>query len=145
MVDIKLQPVQHETMDELFAVFTCYMRPVLEDVLGWNEAFQKEGFCSFLQHEWFYWMILDSQRVGLVCHKTTEASVHVHLLVVFSDRQRQGLATQVIRDLLENAHQQDLPLTLSCFKTNEGALQLYKKLGFVVTSQDEHFYKMSCS
>ncbi|CAG8999863.1 MAG: hypothetical protein CENE_01846 [Candidatus Celerinatantimonas neptuna] len=143
MVDIKLQPVQHETMDELFEVFKCYMRPVLEDVLGWDEAFQKDGFYSYLQHEWFYWMTLDDRRVGLVCHKMTEDSVHIHLLVVFSELQRQGLATQVMRYLRDNAHRRYLPLTLSCFKTNEQA-QLYQKQGSVVTSQDEHFYKMSC-
>jgi ribosomal protein S18 acetylase RimI-like enzyme len=38
------------------------------------------------------------------------------------------------------AHSHNLPLTLRCFKNNEPALSLYRKLEFSVASEDEHFY-----
>ena len=76
----------------------------------------------------------------LVCLRTNEENIHLHLLIIFSQTQRQGLGSLVMQKLRNDVHKQNLALTLSCFKQNKPALCLYRKLGFRVESEDENFY-----
>lgn len=41
------------------------------------------------------------------------------------------------------AHDHNKKVTLSSFKANEGAIKFYKSMGYIVTSEDEHFLDLS--
>lgn len=53
-----------------------------------------------------------------------------------------GSGTKVIGDLVAEAENKKLPLTLTVLHTNIGAFRLYKKLGFKVKSEDEIYILM---
>ena len=123
-----------------FEIFKTYMKLVIDEDFGWDEEFQKNGFESRLKLEWFSWVLVDGDKVGLVCNRLKQNSIHIHFLVIFTEAQRRGIASSVTRRLHDEAKKQQLSLTLSCFKNNEPALQLYKRLGFVISPENEHFY-----
>ncbi|MEZ8295491.1 GNAT family N-acetyltransferase [Vibrio splendidus] len=139
---IEFLKLKKDELSEAFEIFKAYMKPVIDGAFGWDEGFQKNGFESRLKLDWFSWILVDGEKVGLVCNRLKQNSIHIHLLVIFTEAQRRGLASSVTQKLNNEANERQLNLTLSCFKNNEVALQLYKRLGFVIISEDEHFYDL---
>jgi len=139
-MDVIFSKLGAEERTAAFSAFKKYMKPVVDRAFGWDEEFQRSGFHSHLKAEWFYWIYIRDEKVGILCKRQKENSIHIHLLIIFTEAQRKGIATAVTQALISNAGEQKVALTLSCFKNNKPALNLYKKLGFSIKSQDEHFY-----
>ncbi|HBK3331618.1 TPA: GNAT family N-acetyltransferase, partial [Vibrio parahaemolyticus] len=55
--------------------------------------------------------------------------------------QGKGIGSQVLKDVIEIAAQKSLPIKL-CYLQGNRVGQLYKRLGFEVTGQDEQFVHM---
>lgn len=104
-----------------------------------GRKFSKNGFETRLKPEWFSWILSNKEKVGLLCNRLKEDSLHIYLLIIFTPAQKQGLATLVTNRLKTEAHNKQLSLTLSCFKNNKPALSLYRKLGYIVSSEDDFF------
>ena len=141
-MDLYFKQITEAEVALTFDLFKQHMKPVIEEAFGWDDSYQENGFKDRLKTCWFYWVYAKQTLVGLVCYKTTSESVHIHLLIVFDEMQRQGFGRQISRQLQSSAHQQGLPLTLSCFKNNQPAFSLYKMLGFTISSEDQYFYSM---
>ena len=93
--------------------------------------------------KWFSWILYNGEKVGYVCCRLKSSSVHIHLLIIYIDKQRKGFASTVLKKLKQQANSQQLDLTLSCFKKNESAVCMYKSLEFTIDSEDELFYNFS--
>ena len=141
-MDLHFKQITQAELTVAFDLFKEHMKPVIEKAFGWDDSYQEDSFKNRLKPRWFHWVYSEQSPVGLVCYKTTSESVHIHLLIVFDDMQRQGIGQKISRALQSTAHQQGLPLTLSCFKNNQPAYSLYKMLGFTVNAEDQHFYSM---
>ncbi len=123
-----------------FDDFKLYMKPIVDSAIGWDEDFQRTSFESRLKPEWFSWILYNDEKVGYVCSRLKSSSVHIHLLIIYMDKQRKGFASTVLKKLKQQANSQQLDLTLSCFKKNESAACMYKSLEFAIDSEDELFY-----
>ncbi|OUS38685.1 GNAT family N-acetyltransferase ['Osedax' symbiont bacterium Rs2_46_30_T18] len=141
-MDLHFKQIKQTELAVTFDLFKRHMKPIIEEAFGWDDSYQENGFKKRLKLSWFHWVYSEQSPVGLVCYKTTTESVHIHLLIVFDEMQRQGFGKNISRALLAIAHQQGLPLTLSCFKNNRPAYNLYNMLGFTVNAEDQHFYSM---
>ncbi|MFM2483541.1 GNAT family N-acetyltransferase [Celerinatantimonas yamalensis] len=139
---IQLLQISNDEFEETFGIFKQYMYPIIDAAIGWDEVYQSNGFRSHLKPEWFSWITVKGQRVGLVCHRFREASLHIHLLIIFSHAQRKGLASEVLNALEVEASNCDKLVTLSCFKNNNQAFELYNKNGYVIHAEDEMFYDL---
>ena len=60
-----------------------------------------------------------------------------------ADFQRRGIGTKVVKDLLAEAKQQQVPVTLSVLKANP-ARRLYARLGMQVTAETADSCAMRC-
>ncbi len=131
---------------QLFELFKKYMQPVVEKAIGWDEKFQLNGFHNCLRLEWFFWVEVSGEIVGLVCFKELEKTIKIHLLIIFESHQGNGYGELVIYHLKNRAMKVNNSLKLSCFKNNEPALCLYRKLKFKIVSEDKHFiYFSTCN
>ena len=131
-MEIVFSKLSKEERETSFQLFKTYMKPVIDGAFGWDEEFQRNGFESHLHAEWFSWVLISKERMGIVFKRWKDSSLHIHLLVTFTSAQRTGIATSVMLKLKAEAAEQNKDLTLSCFKNNDPALRLYKSLGFVV-------------
>ncbi|EHR6781879.1 GNAT family N-acetyltransferase [Vibrio parahaemolyticus] len=93
-----------------------------------DEDFQFDGFVENLKRDWFRCLIVRNEKAGLVCFRTIESRIHIHLLIVFHPFQRQGLARQFFH-LIESKHKSKC-LSLSSLKNNKIAIYMYTKYVF---------------
>ena len=63
------------------------------------------------------------------------------MLLIDPAWQRQGYGSEIMRHIMTQAEQQNLPIRLSVLKANP-ALDFYQALGFVVEDEDEVRYKL---
>ncbi|MFT5706085.1 MAG: ribosomal protein S18 acetylase RimI-like enzyme [Oceanospirillaceae bacterium] len=130
--------------DTAFRLFKTYMQPIIDKEIGWDESLQRSGFYDNYQTPWLYWVIIDSKKIGLVCLREKARNLHIHLIIVFEQFQRRGYGQYIITQLQNSLNPNLLGMTLSSFKSNVCALNLYKTMGFTVVAQDKYFYNLAC-
>ena len=139
-MEITLTKFKKHEQSSAYDDFKLYMKPIIDSAIGWDEDFQRTSFESRLKPEWFSWILYNGEKVGYVCSRLKSSSIHIHMLIIYWDKQRRGFASAVLEQLKQQANLQQLDLTLSCFKNNESAARMYKRLEFVIDSEDELFY-----
>jgi GNAT superfamily N-acetyltransferase len=90
-------------------------------------------------------LLNDSRSAGFLVVMQKTESVHLSLLLLRKEFQRIGIGSAVMRWLLLAAKAKQLPVTLSCFRSNRAALQFYAELGFSPVKQDDTFVELTSS
>lgn len=79
----------------------------------------------------------DGQRAGRLRVVRTQDQIELAGIQLLPGHQSRGIGTRIITDLLREASDAGLPMTLSVEKDNPRALSLYQRLGFVVASETD--------
>ena len=141
--NLEFIPFQKQELEEAFNFYQAALHEVIENVFGWNDSFQRNRFETHYELEWFSWIEIESKRIGYVCYFQKENELHLSLLIIFNEFKSKGYGKIVMNEIEQYAHKQNKNITLSSFKANEGAVKFYKSMGYVVTSEDEHFLDLS--
>jgi len=136
MTKLVYKPILDSEFGAAYEFFRLYMKHVISEAIGWDETFQKKGFYENYPPQWLFWVHRSESKVGLICLKETPEKQHLHLLIVFEQYQRTGIATLILSDLIGR----EGAVTLSTFKNNLPAIRLYQQMNFQRVSEDEHFY-----
>ncbi len=126
-------------------VFHTYKEGLLEPVtkvFGWDDAFQRGRLVNRHRPEWFHWVVIDEVEQALLAYRFAPSSLHVHLLVVLPQYQRQGIGRRIMEEIHRLARAQEVAVTLSCFKCSHGAYHFYRALGYEIVGEDDAFYDM---
>ena len=137
---MNLQKVNTVESNFMFHLFKKYMEQIIDDAIGWDDDFQFNGFTSNLHLDWFNWLIVNDERVGVVCYHTMESKIQIHLLIVFEEFQGQHIATDFLNWIELKAKSQSKYLSLNCFKNNSKAISLYLNHGFTIGTESKCFY-----
>jgi ribosomal protein S18 acetylase RimI-like enzyme len=70
---------------------------------------------------------------------STDGSIEVALLLIEPAFQNMGIGTDVLIQVCADASRADQAVRLSTFKLNVNAIRLYRRLGFKVVSEDDHY------
>jgi ribosomal protein S18 acetylase RimI-like enzyme len=84
---------------------------------------------------------LAGEAVGLLKVARDEKDWHVIQIQLKPSLQGQGLGTQLIQTVIEEARDAGASLSLNVLNANP-ALRLYERLGFIVVEQRSHAYEM---
>ena len=84
---------------------------------------------------------LDGTDIGWLQSFAKDNALFLGQLFVDSALRGQGIGTEVVKGLIEEAARAGQPLTLGVVKTNL-ALRLYERLGFRATHEDERKFYM---
>jgi ribosomal protein S18 acetylase RimI-like enzyme len=142
---IEFQPIDDPYSEEVFALTKAGLFPYVDAVFGWDDEFQKQRIKDDYQREWFHWVWYENEKIGYVCFKRYDQALHVHLIVLASQHQGCGLGRKVMEAVHSIANEEQRDVTLSSFKCNTRAVELYKKLGYSIEHEEDHFllYKLS--
>jgi len=80
---------------------------------------------------------MSGEDIGWLQTKTSDSTLLLGQLYLSVHMQRQGIGTQVLQMLIEEAQRAGKPITLSVVKINP-ARRLYERLGFQRTHEDRH-------
>ncbi len=123
----------------IFALYKLSLYDYVVQTVGWDESFQRERFDVSYRDPDLSCVEVGPATVGYVALKTSVEEIHLSLLLLQPEYRNHGIGRKVMETLMSRAVQSNLPLTLSCFLCNQGAMRFYRALGFCLVRKDEHF------
>jgi ribosomal protein S18 acetylase RimI-like enzyme len=141
-VRFHLRPASDDDREFLYTLHCRTMRDVIEKTWGWDEAWQRTDFdCRF--RECLASIIeCDGRPAGGLLVEWKPDSLYIHEIQLLPEYQSQGVGTEVIENVIEQAAARRLPVTLSVVAANPRAQRLYERLGFEVTDVEPPFIRM---
>jgi len=136
---LTFEPIADPTSDTVFHIVKEGLFNPVNQVFGWDDAFQRQPLRTEYRPEWFHWVRLNGTVQALLCHKEYERGVHVHLLIVLPECRHQGVGRCVMERLMAEAREHQHCVTLSSFIRNLTAVRFYRRLGFEVEHEEAEF------
>jgi ribosomal protein S18 acetylase RimI-like enzyme len=148
---VSLQPASREDKDILWRVFASVRGEEIEN-LGWPaqqlETFLRMQFnarCS--SYATAYPTAQDSivlksgSPIGTMTVSRTASEIRLVDIALLREHRNSGFGSQMLSDLIREARASHVPLRLSVMRQNR-AQNLYRRLGFVPTSEDAMYIEM---
>jgi len=85
---------------------------------------------------------VDGADIGWLQSSARQDVLFLSQLYIVRAFQRQRIGTEIMRRLMAEAAQRNLPIQLDVVKINP-ALRLYQRLGFHITGEEEHKFNMT--
>jgi ribosomal protein S18 acetylase RimI-like enzyme len=142
-VTISYRAALPEDYNFLFKLHKLTMQTYIEDTFGkWDDIWQEQYFRSHFDPTAILVIQLDGKDVGLLRVQERVEELFLVTLEILPQLQRQGIGTAVIGDLITLAKRQGKPIALQVLKSNILARNLYQRLGFGITGENETHYIM---
>ena len=136
MIDVFIHPLRSERdIDDILRIET----------LSFTRPWTREMYLSELEHGdvSFFYVARDAvgEAIGFCAWWLVLDEVHINNLAVLPEYRKGGIATAIIeRVLADGALRGAHRATLEVRRSNEPALALYRKLGFMVTGTRRAYY-----
>jgi ribosomal protein S18 acetylase RimI-like enzyme len=97
---------------------------------GWDEARHQRHFSKTWGAGHISIILVDASPVGMLQLLKSDEEIEVAEIQVLPVRQSRGLGSRVLEDVIESARKQRKRVSLYLGLRNQGAFQLYQRLGF---------------
>jgi ribosomal protein S18 acetylase RimI-like enzyme len=141
-VRIGLRPGTLEDREYLWWLHRETMRDYVDKTWGWDEAFQRGRFDDNFDPLSLLIIQRDSEPIGYISIRRPGDEIFLAAIEIAPAQQNQGIASQLINELLDEADRSRLPVKLSVLKINP-ARRLYERLGFQCTGETSTHYLMT--
>jgi GNAT superfamily N-acetyltransferase len=141
---VRLRAYENGDFDFARGLYFETMRWAIERHFGWHETHQQAGFARWFIPEEVSIITIDGADVGWIQQRQERDSIFLGSIYILPAMQRKGIGTHVIKGLLDQAEQRSLAVTLAVMKVNP-ALNLYQRLGFRITHEDDHKLYMTAT
>jgi ribosomal protein S18 acetylase RimI-like enzyme len=139
----ELHPATAEDYPFLYTLHVATMKPYVSQVWGWDERAQAERFRAHFDPSHVRIMVVDGEQIGMLEVEEHQSELYLVNLRILPRFQGQGWGTCVLGDLLRQAQERGIPLTLQVLCVNAGARRLYERLGLHVVNETPTHYRMS--
>jgi len=138
---IALRPAQTADLAFCRRITHETMRPLVEQLFGWDEDHQVEKFARQWNADEARIITVEDADAGWL--QTAPVEDAVFLKQIYLDRpfQRQGTGARVMQIVIDEAQRDGKAITLGVVKINP-ARHLYERLGFRTTGEDEYKFYM---
>ena len=139
----KLHPATAADYPFLYTLHVATMEPYVTQVWGWDEQTQADRFRANFDPSHLRIIVVDGEQIGMLEVEERQSELYLANLSILPRFQGSGWGTCVLGDLLRQARERDIPLTLQVLCVNAGARRLYERLGLHVIEQTPTHYRMS--
>jgi putative acetyltransferase len=134
---ISLRPAGAEDRDFVERVYFETQRWIIEALFGWRgQEQERANFADGYDADTTQVIVVDGEDAGWLTVQRG-ADIELGSLYLAPERQRKGLGTKLVQELIDEATLARLPLKLSTAKINP-ARNLYERLGFVEVREDRY-------
>jgi ribosomal protein S18 acetylase RimI-like enzyme len=138
-----LRQATNNDFDFLYQLHVAAMREYVEATWGWQEEWQQEYFARKFDPHNRQIIRIDGQDAGVIVIEPRIEELYIALIEILPAFQRRGIGTAIVRQLINTADSDGLPVSLHVLKTNNPARQLYERLGFISVQDEGIRYKMT--
>jgi ribosomal protein S18 acetylase RimI-like enzyme len=112
----------------------------VNQIWGWDEEFQKKRFGEKLQIENI--QIISSNGFNAGIFEVIKEDNYIELVNIelLPEYRNMGIGSKLIKELIQEAEQENRNIKLRVFKLNKKAIQLYERICFKMTGSTEFHY-----
>ncbi len=138
-----LRPATADDYDFLFALHRASMRAYIDTIWGWHEDWQQEYFRQKFDPARRQIIEIDGQNAGVLVVERRADSLYLELIELLPAFQGRGVGTAILRQLIDRARAEGVPLTLHVLRSNDAARRLYERLGLRVVAEESDRSRMA--
>lgn len=138
MIPATLRPATANDRAFVERVFFETQRWLIEELFGWRgDEYERQKVAEWYDEANTSIIVVDGVDIGWLMLINGEDAWELHSIFIAPDYQRKGLGTQLVRQIMQQAEANGVPLRLSTAKINP-ARNLYARLGFVEVGETEY-------
>ncbi|MGA7234091.1 MAG: GNAT family N-acetyltransferase [Bryobacteraceae bacterium] len=122
----------------------AWPEPMRSHLLGIQYNGRRQSNCSKFPESASYIVEADAEDSGWLVTTTLPDEIRLVEIMVLTVLRGNGIGTSVIRGILADAAQKQIPVRLNVNKTNRAAIRLYERLGFRAIDSNEVQQVMEC-
>jgi ribosomal protein S18 acetylase RimI-like enzyme len=131
---IGLRAATLEDFRFVYDVTEATMRDYVEQTFGpWVAEEQKEIIGKSFRANTHQVVLVDGEPAGILAVEIHDRHLQLEKIYLSPAFQRQGVGTQLVKQLIEFVRMSKKPIRLRVLAANSAARRLYERLGFVVT------------
>jgi ribosomal protein S18 acetylase RimI-like enzyme len=140
---VDIRPATPRDVESLFELHRTVFRHHIEEMWGWDEAWQYSRFRQEFESSKTTVVELVGQMIGYVQTDADPNRLYLRNIALHPNVQGQGIGTFLVKRLQRTAAERGVPVYLSVFRTNRQAQEFYERLGFLTTSRTDELTEMS--
>lgn len=130
-----LRPAAEDDFELLFRVKREALGPYIAATWGWDEDDQRARAAAEPRAWPTQVIVVEGEDAGVLQVDRRGSELYVINLLVLPAFQRRGLGSAILRELMDEAAWDGVPVTLQVLRANPRARALYARLGFAVTGE----------
>lgn len=142
--NISCRPAVEDDFDFLWQLHRNSLGPSITRIWGWDETWQLDYFQERFDPSTRQIILYEGEKAGSLGVEWQERALYIYYIAIVVEYQGRGIGTAIIEELIHQAGDRGLPVTLSVLKGNPAKV-LYERLGFVVTKEEDIRYWMARS
>jgi len=139
--DLGLRKASAPDSEFIYEVKKAALREYVEQTWGWDENFQREYHRLHFVPSATEIILCKGESIGWMIVNRLPERIDIADICILPAYQNRGIGSYLIGQILEEAQQKRLPVSLQVLKVNR-AKHLYERLGFSVTGDTETHYRM---
>ncbi len=133
------------TIDDLD--FAYYLKKVtlkkyIEEIWGWDDAYQRSETLNSLELGDTKIILVENQAVGIFETNENHNTCNIVEIELMPAYQKRGIGKMLISQYVETCYVHHKNVDIGCFKNNNTAIELYKKLGFIIYEETATHFLM---
>ena len=108
----------------------------------WDLPFQKLFMEKSMEREKYNIVCLDEEKIGIFSWNEDMERVYLHELLILPKYQKNKIGSRLLDMLVKRAEYFNKDLIAYVFKSNEGALEFYKKRDFEIVEETRSHFKI---
>ncbi|WAC21505.1 GNAT family N-acetyltransferase [Luteolibacter sp. SL250] len=126
----------------LWELHVATMRGYVERTWGWDETFQRDHFHKTFSPEHLRILTCGGRDIGVLETHLHPDHLFLARISILPSRQNRGIGTRIIRPILQDAGERNLPVRLQVLKVNPARF-LYERMGFTTCSETTTHFMMT--
>ena len=145
MEGLKFRKTQATDSEFVFAVKKAAFREYVEQIWGWDDTYQKELHNRRFGSQDLRIIQFNGTDVGFLSTSITPDTLKVNQIYILPEYQGRGIGAACMRDIIDDANQEQKSVTLQVLRINTRATAFYQRLGFTIVDKNSTHFQMKRS